>query len=75
MTAARAGEYVTLQHTPGSIEARNVTNGNEAMQVSLYVKAGYFSADLYLTADEARRVAAGLTAAAEQYDTNQRKAA
>lgn len=78
MTAERLVERVPLQCTPGGcIEVYNGVHGDEAMQVSVRVDVGYINAALYITAAEARQLAANLTACADKYDniTTERKAA
>ena len=65
---------IPLAHTPdGTVEAYAVRNGSNEMQVNLYLRAGWLSASLYLTTDEARAAAAALTLAADEYEA--RKAA
>lgn len=60
---------IPLEYTPdGIIEAYAVRTGDSEMQVNLYLRAGWLSASLYLTATEARAAAAALTHAADEYE-------
>lgn len=58
---------IYLRHTDGHLNARAVQQGNEAMHVSLTIRAGYLTTDIYMTVDEARQLAAVLQASADAY--------
>lgn len=75
MTAARLADCIQLQHSPMKFEVHTVRNGNECMQVAVSLSASYTGTDVYITTDEARRLAASLTACADHYDQTMRTAA
>lgn len=75
MTAARVTDCIHLQHSPMRLAVHSVRNGNECMQVALSLSASYTSTDVYVTTDEARRLAASLTACADHYEQTMRTAA
>ena len=75
MNAARVTDCIQLQHTPMRLETRAVRNGDACMQVALSLSGSYTGTDVYITADEARRLAASLTACADHYDQTTRNAA
>lgn len=75
MTVPRVSDYIQLQHSPMRLEARAVRNGNECMQVAISLSASYACTEVYVTTDEARRLAASLTTCADHYDQTMRTAA
>lgn len=75
MTADRVTDYIQLRHSPMRLETRTVRQGDNCMQVALSLCASYTSTEVYVTTDEARRLAASLTACADHYDQTMRTAA
>ena len=68
MTAVRFTERFRLKHSPGFLDVRSVTHGDDEMHVALTVRAGCMTTDLYVTGFEARRLADALRTAADTYE-------